>query len=256
MKIKTKKWLGQNFLKNKKILKFLANSLPDIHNNIVIEIGGGTGNLTQFLTSAKKLLVYEIDKFLVDILKRKFKNYKNVKILKTDFLNSKLNKFNHNYLLIGNIPYFITGKILRKIFNINNFPKLAIITLQKEYGEKILGKDGNNFLHSWIRVFAQPNKVMIIKKQNFYPAPQVDSIALKFNFYTQPLIKDLNKFEKFLKNLFRFNNKTILNNLKFNYDEQIIKKINADFSKKRPHQLTFDEIIKLFNLLEYNEKNN
>ncbi len=256
MKLKPKKSLSQNFLKNKEILNILANSLPDIHNEVVVEIGGGLGNLTQFLVLAKQLIVYEIDNVLSKKLKDKFKDYQNIKIINSDFLKANLKKFNHKYYLIGNIPYFITGKILRKIFNINNYPKIAVITFQKEYAQKILGKDGNNFLYSWIKTFSSVKKIVEIKKNNFFPAPKVDSLALKFEFYSQPLIKELKKFENFLKTLFKFNKRTILNNLKLKYSNKIINKLESNLLAKRPHQLTFDETLELFNILKNNEKNN
>lgn len=250
MKFKANKKLGQHFLKNNKILRILANSLLNIHNEIVIEIGGGLGNLTQFLTSAKKLIVYEIDDNLVKFLRKKFDNYKNVQIISGDFLKSNLKKFKHNYLLIGNIPYFITGKILRKIFDLDNYPKIAVITIQKEYGEKIIKE---SFLNFWIRNFAKIEKIITIKKDYFFPSPRVDSVALRFIFYHSPMISDLKNFEIFLKSLFRFNKRTVLNNLKFKYYDKIIK-INKQILIKRPHQLTFEEIIDLFKII--NEKNN
>ncbi|MCS7184239.1 MAG: 16S rRNA (adenine(1518)-N(6)/adenine(1519)-N(6))-dimethyltransferase RsmA [Patescibacteria group bacterium] len=251
---KTKKSLGQHFLKNNKILKILANSLGDIHKELVIEIGGGVGNLTKYLVNAKKLIVYEIDKNLLEILKDKFKSNKNIKIINKDFLKANLKKLNHNFIVVGNIPYFITGKILRKIFNFGNFPKIAILTLQKEYAEKILGRKKENFLSIWIKNFSQVEKIIVIKNKNFFPAPRVDSLALKFNFFPQPVIKNL-KFEYFLKNLFKNNKRTVYNNLKLNYSNKI-SLLDKDFLLKRPHQLKFPEIIRLFYLLEKNEENN
>ncbi|GIW66937.1 MAG: ribosomal RNA small subunit methyltransferase A [Candidatus Parcubacteria bacterium] len=249
------KLLGQHFLKNNKILRILADSLGDIHNEIVIEIGGGTGNLTKFLLNAKKLLVYEIDKKLSGFLKKKFSNYKNIFIFNKDFLSANLKKFNHNFLIIGNIPYFITGKILRKIFNVNNYPKLAVLTLQKEYGEKILGNNGSNLLFCFIRNLAEAKKITIIKSKHFFPSPRVDSMAIKFLFHPQPLIPEIYKFEKFLNKIFHFNKKTIMNNLKEFYPNKIIYFDDKNLLFKRPHQLTFNDIYNIFYKIE-NEKNN
>jgi 16S rRNA (adenine1518-N6/adenine1519-N6)-dimethyltransferase len=238
--MKIKKYLGQHFLKNKKILKFLANNLEDIHNNVVVEIGGGHGELTKYLINAKKLIVYEIDKELYEILKEKFPM---AEIINQDFLKADLSKFKNNYYLIGNIPYYLTGGILRKIFSVSEHPKLAIFTLQKEYGEKLLGKNGENFLSVWAKIWCQIQKLMIIKKEQFYPPPKVDSLALKFIFFKKPLIKSLSIFEKFLKILFSKPKRTILNNLKNFYN---LENINKDLLYKRPHQLSFDEVLTLF----------
>jgi 16S rRNA (adenine1518-N6/adenine1519-N6)-dimethyltransferase len=241
------KKLSQFFLKNNRILKLLAESLGDIHNYSVIEIGGGTGNLTKFLTKAKRLIVYEIDKNLSFILENKFKNYKNVEILNEDFLKADLSKYKNNYYLIGNIPYHITGKILRKIFSLDN-PKVAVLLLQKEYGEKILGIPRNNFLKWWVYNFSEVRKISIVKRKNFFPSPQVDSIALKFVFRKKPLISDIKNFEFFLKNMFSHSNRTIYNNLKkINLDKSLFKNFN-DLLTKRPHQLNFEEIVRLSKL--------
>lgn len=234
-KVKRKK-IGQYFLKNIGILKILADSLGNIKNEIVVEIGGGHGELTQFLISAKKLIVYEIDQHLADLLRQRFPG---VKIMNEDFLKSNLEKFKHNYIIIGNIPYSITGLIIRKIFSAKEYPKSALLTLQKEYGEKILAKNGNNFLHSWIKVWSKIEKILIIKKKYFSPQPKVDSMALKFEFYKKPLIKGLKNYESFLRLLFKAPNKNIKNNLgELLFDES--------FATKKPRNLTFEEVIYLF----------
>jgi 16S rRNA (adenine1518-N6/adenine1519-N6)-dimethyltransferase len=239
--MRVKKFLGQHFLKNKKILKFLANSLGDIKNKIVVEIGGGHGELTQFLYKKCKLFVYEIDKELVEILKEKFPD---AEIINEDFLKAGLEKFKHNYYLIGNIPYYLTGKILRKIFDIKNYPKVAVLTLQKEYGKKILGLPHKNFLSIWVSIWCKPEKLFIIKRKCFYPEPKVDSIALKFIFYKKPKIDHPGNFEKFLKILFKNPKRTIYNNLKGK-----IKDLEID-KNLRPHQLSFEDILKLYKKYE------
>lgn len=241
LNVKTQK-LGQNFLKNKKILKILASSLGDIHNKIVVEIGGGHGELTQFLNQAKKLIVYEIDKKLAEILKNKFPN---AEIRNENFLKSDLKQFENNFYLIGNIPYSISGLIIRKIFSKSEHPKVAVLTFQKEYGEKILGKDGNNFLHSWINIWSQPQKILIIKKKYFFPQPKVDSMALKFEFYKNPLIDDIENYERFLKTLFKNPNK----NIKNNFGKEIIDK---NFSMRKPRSLKFEEVLQAFKMIKNN----
>lgn len=238
MKNKTKK-LGQHFLKNNKILKLLANSLGDIHNKIVVEIGGGHGELSKYLIKAKKLIIYEIDKNLATLLKLKFPQ---AVILNENFLKADLSIFRNNYFLIGNIPYSITGKIIRKIFSKKEHPKIAVLTLQKEYGEKILGKDGNNFLHSWVNIWNKVKKLFIIKRKDFFPTPKVDSIALKFEFYNKPLVDDCKDYEYFLKRIFKYPNKNLKNNLeKFN-----LLNIDKEILKKKPHQLSFQQIFQLY----------
>ena len=249
--MKTKSKLGQHFLKSKKILRFLANSLGDIHNKIVIEIGGGHGELTQFLTKAKRLVVYELDKNLAKLLKEKFPE---AEIQNEDFLKAKLSVYKNKYFLIGNVPFYISGRIIRKILSAKEHPELAVLTFQKEFGEKILGIKGNNFIHSWSKVWCKVNKLTIIKKKYFSPIPRVDAIALRFVFYEKPLIRNYKLFEKFLKLLFRNPNRSLKNNLGdfYKYYE-----IEEELLSKKVHQLNFEEILMLFKkfLKLKNEKN-
>ena len=190
--MKRKSKLGQHFLKNKKILKFLANSLGDIHNKFIVEIGGGHGELSQFLTNSKKLIIYELDSNLAKLLKEKFQK---AEIKNEDFLKADLSIYKNNYLLIGNVPFYISGKIIRKIFSKKEHPEIAVLTFQKEFGEKILGINGNNFLYSWCKIWSKVLKLMIIKKKYFSPQPKVDAIALKFIFYKKPLVNKYKAFE-------------------------------------------------------------
>jgi 16S rRNA (adenine1518-N6/adenine1519-N6)-dimethyltransferase len=151
--------LGQNFLKNRLFLKEIANNLNIEEDDTLVEIGGGHGELTKFLLKAKKLIVYEIDKNLANFLKERFANFPNVEIINEDFLKADLKKFNHQYKLVGNIPYRITGLIFRKVLTLENFPRVFVLTLQKEVGEKILKQ--NSFLSFWLNISFLNQKLIL-----------------------------------------------------------------------------------------------
>lgn len=228
---------SQVFLKNTNYLRKIANALNISQNDIVVEIGGGKGELTRFLTSAKKLIIYEIDKNLVKILKEKFKNFKNVQIINQDFLQANLSQFKNDYKLVGNIPYEITGKIFRKVLNKQNKPKILVFTLQKEVGEKILGKDKINFWNIWINLWGKVKSLGIIKRKNFYPTPKVDSIIIKIDFYNEPIIKNPENFVNFLKIIFSSPNKKL---------KHKIKNLPECYQEKRIYQLSFEEIKSIY----------
>lgn len=232
-----KKQLGQNFLKNKYFLKKIAEQLDISTKDTIIEIGGGHGELTTHLTQANKLIVYEIDKILANKLQKKFASYPNVEIINQNFLKADLKNFNHQYKLVGNIPYRITGLIFRKILTKDNFPKIFILTLQKEVGEKILA--GNNFLGLWLKVWGQVQKIHFLKNENFQPKPKVDSLILKIKFHDQPLVNEPELFALFLKKIFKYPKKMIKNNIK------LPQQFNSLYNL-RPHQLSFENIIKLY----------
>jgi 16S rRNA (adenine1518-N6/adenine1519-N6)-dimethyltransferase len=241
LKIKNQKAkvnLGQNFLKNRLFLKEIANNLDIKGDDTLVEIGGGHGELTKFLLKAKKLIVYEIDKNLANFLKEKFSNFHNIEIINGDFLKADLKKFNHQYKLVGNLPYRITGLIFRKVLTLENFPRVFVLTLQKEVGEKILKQ--NSFLSFWLKIWGEIEKIDFVKNKYFFPQPKVDSMILKINFYQKPLVNDPEKFAKFLKQVFCQPRKMIKNNI------DLPKEFNhlANF---RPHQLSLEDILALYN---------
>jgi 16S rRNA (adenine1518-N6/adenine1519-N6)-dimethyltransferase len=237
MQIANKK-LSQNFLKKSFFLKKIAKNLAITNDDIIVEIGGGHGELTKFLLKAKKVFTYEIDKNLANLLKEKFSEYSNIEVIQQNFLLADLTKFNHQYKLVGNIPYKITGLIFRKILTLENFPKIFILTLQKEVGEKILKQ--NNFLSFWLKIWGEVKKIDFIKNKYFFPQPKINSLILKINFYKKPLVNEPEKFAKFLKQIFHHPKKILKNNInlpkEFNY-----------LSNLRPHQLDFKDILALYN---------
>jgi 16S rRNA (adenine1518-N6/adenine1519-N6)-dimethyltransferase len=233
----SKKSLGQNFLKNRLFLNEIARNLNIQKNDIVVEIGGGHGELTQFLLKAKKLIVYEIDKNLANFLKERFANFQNVEIINEDFLKADLKKFDHQYKLVGNIPYRITGLIFRKVLTSENFPRVFVLTLQKEVGEKILRQ--NSFLSFWLKIWGEVEKIDFIKNKYFFPQPKVNSMILKINFYSKPLVDDPEKFAKFLKQIFRQPKKMLKNNINLPQEFNHL----ANF---RPHQLSLENILVLY----------
>ncbi|MCL4358306.1 hypothetical protein M1525_00595 [Patescibacteria group bacterium] len=238
MKTKPKKSLSQFFLQDKKVLAKIAAGLGPIKDKVVIEIGGGRGDLSRFLIGAKKLIIYEVDSVLANFLKESFSGLKQIQVKNEDFLKADLEIFSHRYLLIGNIPYHLTGLILRRIINQKNFPQIVVLTLQKEYGEKILGQPKENFLSQWTRVFGSVQKLVVIKKGLFRPTPKVDSVAVAINFYPKPLLIQPEKFERFLKIIFCQPNRKIGKKLRLGVDEK--------FSHLRPHQLKFEELIEIY----------
>jgi len=232
-----KNQFGQNFLKNRLFLKEISDNLSIKEDDIIVEIGGGHGELTQFLLKAKKLIVYEIDKSLANFLKEKFYGFPHIEIINENFLNADLQKFNHQYKLVGNIPYNITGLIFRKVLTLENFPRVFVLTLQKEVGEKILKQ--NSFLSFWLKIWGKLEKIDFVKNKYFTPRPKVDSIILKIDFYQKPLIDDPEKFVRFLKQIFRQPKKMLKNNI------NLPKEFNH-LANLRPHQLSLENILALY----------
>ena len=187
MKTLPKKSLGQNFLIDNNILDMIVE-LGDIKSNdVVLEVGPGTGNLTEKILKKepKKLIAVEKDKQLSAILKKKFTN--NVEVINDDILNyNQYIYYNKKIIIFGNLPYNISTQILTswiKINNLNNFCKKFILMFQKEVADRILAKfNSKNYgrlsiISSWKMDI---EKIIDISPNSFFPRPKIKSTLLVF----------------------------------------------------------------------------
>ena len=194
MKIIPKKNLGQNFLVDKNILNHIADLGEINSNDIVLEVGPGTGNLTEMILKKKpkKLILIEKDKKLSIFLKKKFDN--DVEVINDDILNyDQKSYYNKRIIIFGNLPYNISTQILTswiKINNLSNFCKKFILMFQKEVADRILAEHNSknygrlSIISSWKMDI---KKIIDISPGSFFPIPKIKSTLLIFkpknNFY-------------------------------------------------------------------------
>ena len=187
MKIITKKSLGQNFLIDHNILEQIVN-VTKIKNKEILEIGPGSGNLTQYILKKepKKIHVIEKDNNLCLLLDEKFNN--KINIINNDILQVYESQISKKKLTVfGNLPYNISTEILSKwIVNLNKefwFDEL-ILMFQKEVADRIIAKSGTSnygrlsILSSWK---LNVKKIIDIKPESFSPRPKIDSSLLIFS---------------------------------------------------------------------------
>jgi len=243
----------QRFLKKDWVALKMIEALEIKENDLVIEIGGGYGIITKFLNT--RAIIFEKDKKLYDYLINKFEEkIKEGKflILNQDFLKFDLPQ--EKYKIIGNIPYSIAGKIIRKIFVPEKHPEIAVFTFPQELGEKILSKPKGSFLSYFIRILAEPKKIIFIDKKLFWPSPKVNSLVIKFIF-NKNIDFDFYDFVKFLKLCFSSPQKNIKNNLKKELKiEDIENLINKDLLKKRAHQISLEDLKRIYFEFKKNSK--
>lgn len=240
---KPSKKLGQVFLVDKNILKKIEEKIKEKEPPF-LEIGGGTGNLTEILASYGKVLTIEKDKRLVKILENKFKNLKNVEILKGDALVILKNKNLKEWTVVGNIPYNITNPLLKILLDRKDLPKSIILMVQKEVGERILEKEGkSSFLSIFVSFFAKPKFIFKVSKNSFFPRPKVDSFLIEIE-PKRDFPKNLKKeFLKVIKIGYSFKRKILLNNFsKFvKLKKEKLKELLSPFSEKRPEDLSLND---------------
>ena len=257
MFFKPKKNLGQNFLIDQNIIKKISNLGNIGTNDTIIEIGPGTGNLTNFIIShkPKKIILIEKDKRFCGILKNKFN--KLVKLLNDDFieLDKKLIDYK-NLIIFGNLPYNVSTQILIKIIkniNLRNCKKL-ILMFQKEVADRIIA-DSNIKSYSRISVISQLKfhieKVLDVNPKSFSPIPKVYSSVLIFKPKNQfPNINKIENLEYITNIFFNHRRKMIRKPLKilFKNPNHIASKLKLNLNV-RPQNLDVDVYYKL--CLEY-----
>lgn len=209
--------LGQNFLVNKEIVKKIIKSANLQTNDLVLEIGPGKGILTEELAKrAGKVITIEIDRNLIPALKNKFEKIKNIEIINEDVLKINLSKLNldKNYKVIANIPYYITSKIIRLFLESENPPNEMILMVQKEVAERIVAAPGEmSILAISVQYYAQSEILFNVPRENFDPAPEVDSAVIKISNIKNQNEKLRKDFFRIVKAGFCAKRKILLNNL-------------------------------------------
>ena len=254
MKVAPKKSLGQNFLIDKKIIKKICDAGLISQKDNVIEIGPGTGNLSEFIIQKKPRNFYliEKDKRFIKYLNEKFKE--KINVINEDILTYDLKDLGkYNLIVFGNLPYNISSQILTKFINYNSkdfIYKKLIFMFQKEVADRILAKE-NTKNYGRLSIFSSwklnIKKIMDIDPSSFYPKPKVTSSLLvfepKLNFIEFKNSKNLEHITNIFFNQRRKMIKKPLNII-FKNSKKVIEELNLD-QKLRPQNLSKDTFYKM-----------
>lgn len=253
--MKAKKSLGQHFLRSPAARAAIVRAGGLKATDIVLEIGPGRGFLTEALlaSGARKIIAVEKDDQLVEFLRAKFAaeiSTGRLELTHADILDwlkdedfSKLHA--PSYKLIANLPYYLTGQILRLCFGLNQPPELAVLMLQKEVAERIAAKDGKESLLSIsVKVFGQPRYLKTVPAGAFWPKPKVDSAILMIENMSRAALAKVGekKFFDLLHRGFAHKRKLVRSNLK-NYlrdSTAAFQTCNIE-SKARAENLTLEQ---------------
>jgi 16S rRNA (adenine1518-N6/adenine1519-N6)-dimethyltransferase len=231
--IKPSKKLGQNFLIDPVYLHRVAEAGEITKRDTVIEIGAGLGNLTTILAqSAGEVIAFEIDSRLIPILKSVTFSQKNTKIIQADILRVDLARFTRSpdFLVVANIPYYITSKLIRHLLSGKMRPARIILTIQEEVAQRICAQAGKlSLLALSVQVYGSPQLITRIPAGAFYPVPNVDSAILRIDLFSSPRIKEdqLEIFFRIAKAGFSQKRKTLRNSLSggLNLDRSKIERL-------------------------------
>lgn len=252
---RAKKALGQNFLKSTLALHKIIEAGNLSKTDTVLEIGPGKGALTeQLLACDCRVIAIEKDRELVELLKNKFQKEitdKKLILVEDDCLNFNPNSYQlkpKTYKLIANIPYNITGAILKKFLTMSEEeggqPGRMVLMVQHEVAKRIVATDKKeSILSISVKAYGEPRMVMKVPARYFSPAPKVDSAVIAINNISKNLFTKTGvgeeKFWEIVKTGFAHKRKQLAGNLKGVVKDEILK----NFEKKRAEDLSLEDWI-------------
>ena len=252
-KTKQRKKLGQIFLKDENTLKKIVSLIDKKETDFVLEIGAGSGTLTEKLLKLDKpVLAVEIDLNWAKILQEKFSSHKNFKLITGDILQLNFQELilDKKTCLVGNLPYQISTPLFFLLIQNRHLFEYFVFMFQKEFAMRIIGdkkKSTKNFgsLAVLGELFFSLEKILEVPKEFFYPIPKVDSMVLKMKKNDFEM-ENKESFFDFLRCFFQQPRKTILNNLKQPYPNilELLKNNSTDhYTNLRPAELSTQEIL-------------
>lgn len=248
--MKAKKQLGQNFLKSKAAIAKIVEVGKVSADDIVLEIGPGKAALTSaLLERAGRVIAVEKDRDLSEELEKKFAkeiSQKKLTLVRGDILDFDPDQATEGgaYKIIANIPYNITGAILKKFLSARHQPSDMILMVQKEVAERIMARNGReSILSISVKAYGAPSIVMKVGAEYFSPRPKVDSAVIAIRgisriFFEKNGISE-ETFWQAVKTGFAHKRKRLLGNLK-----PLIGKKTGDFGEfgdKRAEELALED---------------
>jgi 16S rRNA (adenine1518-N6/adenine1519-N6)-dimethyltransferase len=249
--VRPKKALGQHFLTDQNIARKIVDQLsPDVET--VIEVGAGTGVLTQYMVNEilDKFYVIEIDRESIDYLKQHYPMLGD-HLIQGDFLKADLSKYGQrNMAIIGNFPYNISSQIFFQVLKYKEQVVEVVGMVQKEMAERMAAKEGSKtygILSVLMQAWYDIDYLFTVHENVFNPPPKVKSAVIKMrrNAVTN-LGCDEKLFVTIVKQAFNQRRKTMRNSLRALLGQDII---DNEVFNKRPEQLSVKEFIDLTNLV-------
>ncbi len=217
--LRPKKGLGQNFLADPIALQRIIESAGIPPEAAVLEIGPGLGSLTRYLAkAARRVVTVELDAALLPALQEVLAPFNNVEIVQGDILALDPAQLmgEPGYMVVANIPYYITSAVIRHLLEASLKPGRIVLTVQKEVAERITAAPGKlSLLALSVQVYGQPKVAARIPAGAFLPPPSVDSAVVRVDLYPHPIIpaEHLDTFFKLARAGFSQKRKTLRNSL-------------------------------------------
>lgn len=218
--------LGQNFLSSLSARQRIVDSLGDISDSTVVEIGSGHGAITDLLIPrAKQLIAIELDDALAPRLTERYASVGNVRVLHGNILHVNLRELTarpaaaQRFVVVGNLPYYITADILLALFAQAEHVSRAVLMVQDEVADRLAARPGTSnygVLSATAQMHARVEKLFTLPPEAFSPPPKVHSAAVRLAM--QPRFDELQveraSFLRFIQGCFQQKRKMLANNLR------------------------------------------
>ena len=259
--IQPSKGLGQNFLIDETVADRIVEASDLAPDDVVLEVGPGTGLLTRRLADrVAQLVAVEIDRKLVKLLAETLGGRDNVRVVQGDILQIDFvaelmavlglqEAASLSYKVVADLPYYITSAVLRRLLSARVRAKQLTLMVQREVAERILSGPGSlSLLAISVQVYGHPELVCRVPASAFYPQPKVESALLRVRLHDSPRVPeaDLPRFFRVARAAFGQKRKQLHNSLTHNLHlprERVLAALaeaGID-SRRRPQTLTIEE---------------
>jgi 16S rRNA (adenine1518-N6/adenine1519-N6)-dimethyltransferase len=207
-RITLKHRLGQNFLIDPALRDAIAEASGATRDDVVVEVGAGVGTLTIALAQrARQVMAVELDRDLVPALQEVTRQSANVEIVEGDILRLDVS----GDIVAGNIPYNLTGALIRKLLDRPPRPRRLSLVVQREVAERWTAPTGASLATVAVQVFAEPRVLFTVPASSFEPPPRVDSALVVLEVRPKPAVDvdDFDAFFRFVEEVFQFRRKQL-----------------------------------------------
>ncbi len=269
----TKPKMGQHFLASEDLAARVVDTLGDVSQSTVLEIGPGRGIMTSLLAKrARRLIAVELDRVLAAQLRLKFGMARNVEVIEADVLAIDFDSLfgpkpglsqpgidlkPQPVKVVGNLPYYITSDILLRLFEFSKYFDSIVIMVQREVADRIAAEPGGRdygMLSATAQLYARVENLFTLPPGAFVPPPKVHSSVLRLTIHPQQEKLGVagDGFIDFLRLSFGQKRKTLWNNLKAKYEGAELKRALAVAKVKataRAETLTLEESAAIYRAL-------
>ncbi len=220
------KKFGQNFITDANLLSSIAALADVTSDDVVVEIGVGAGTLTRAVAErCKRVIGYEIDENLKPVLEETLSGVDNAEVVFRDFMrcdtSSLEDEIGEEYVVIANLPYYITTPVIMKLIEQAKRCKRLVIMVQEEVADRLCAREDTpeyGSITASVGIVGDAHVVKRVPRNMFYPVPNVDSAVVRIDICPPKYgVKDLELYRKVVRSAFANRRKTLVNNLMLSF---------------------------------------